>query len=71
MMTIGGKEVTKVYRGRAGKCCCGCSGTYSESPMARKRAANEITKVPEAQRFSDANHVGYEKGGRWIIAYFD
>jgi len=33
------------YSGAADKCCCGCSGNHSESPVAIKRQISRIRKL--------------------------
>lgn len=65
-----GREITRVYRGANGKCCCGCSGKYTDTEPAKKRALKEILSAGDALDIG-SNYVALEKGTRILIAYFD
>jgi len=61
--------VTRVYSGKAGKCCCGCSGKYSSSPAQVKRVLNLLASA-EKREF-DASYVAADIDQRTYIAYMD
>ena len=64
-------KVTKVYSGKAGKCCCGCSGKYSETPRQIKRVAKVIAEAPVEARIEDNSFISADVGGRTYTVYFD
>lgn len=66
-----GREIKRVYRGQNGKCCCGCSGKYTETEAAKKRAAKEIQSANGLGIDMDRSYVALEKGSRILIAYFE
>ena len=61
---------TKVYSGKAGKCCCGCSGRYWEE--GDKMFSNMLAKVSRLPALKDeGSYVWGEVGERLYIAYRD
>lgn len=62
-------DVKRVYSGVNGKCCCGCSGKYSDSDRSKKIILNKILKNPEHK--VDGDHVYAVNGNRLLIAYFN
>lgn len=69
--TIDFSKITSSYSGAAGKCCCGCSGNHSTSPIAIKRQINRIKKLA-AEGYEveiETFHVAVEKGNRIYIVY--
>jgi hypothetical protein len=76
------ETVTKVYSGKAGKCCCGCSGThrynsrfakdaYERSSVNDRQVKRVINLMKaNAQYIEDfGNGVSLELGGRLYCAY--
>lgn len=63
-------DVKRVYSGVDGKCCCGCSGKYSDSDRSKKIIFNKIMKNP-AKVFEGEDHVYAVNGNRLLIAYFN
>jgi hypothetical protein len=77
-------QIVSVYSGRAGKCCCGCSGKYWYSSRHSQTAATRNTPVSDRQvarvlgiiqrHASDAhllrNCVSLQIGNRLYNAYF-
>lgn len=69
---IGDKVVTRVYRGKDGKCCCGCSGKYSECPKKIAQIVGLIVAHATEKTFmSDSGYVAASHNGKIFIAYFD
>lgn len=67
-----GREIKRVYRGQNGKCCCGCSGKYTETEAAKKRAAKEISLIRDVSSLDvGSSYIALEKGSRILIAYFE
>ena len=62
-------DVKRVYSGIDGKCCCGCSGKYSDADRSKKIIFNKIIKNPN-HKFDD-DHVYAVNGNRLLIAYFN
>lgn len=74
---------TKSYTGKAGRCCCGCSGRYTEQRAAITRQENRIRRLVAEGHKAEAyvNHVSVEivtgstywgvPTGRLYIVYFD
>ena len=62
-------NVKRVYSGVNGKCCCGCSGKYSDSDRSKKIILNKILKNPDHKY--DNGHVYAVNGNRLLIAYFN
>ncbi len=59
-------QINRVYSGKPGKCCCGCSGKYSDSDRSKKLILNKILKAD----YEDCgDHVWAEVGNRLYIAY--
>ncbi len=42
---IDASTVKSVYSGKPGRCCCGCSGTHSESPKTITRVVNMLNSL--------------------------
>ncbi len=73
--------ITKVYSGKAGKCCCGCSGNYRYATGKAvhthdkvndnqvKKIVNLLNANPDTK--ADSNHYWVETDGRLYIAYTD
>ena len=61
------------YSGKANKCCCGCSGNHSESPLAIKRQINRIRKLAAEGVELDINesYIAAEKNDRLYIVYLN
>jgi len=61
------------YSGAAGKCCCGCAGNHSTSPIAIKRQINRIKKLEAEGHEVDfgGSYVAVERGNRLYIVYFE
>ena len=66
-------RVTSSYSGAADKCCCGCAGNHSTSPIAIKRQINRIKKLASEGYKLDVcdTYVAVERGNRAYIAYMD
>ena len=62
-------NVKRVYSGVNGKCCCGCSGKYSDSDRSKKIIFNKIMRNPN--KVVDNGHVYAVAGDRLLIAYFE
>lgn len=63
-------KITKAYNGKAGRCCCGCSGTYKETEAAKKRVLNLLRANAALVRDLGTCFV-LETGTRVNIAYLD
>lgn len=61
------------YSGAAGRCCCGCAGNHSDSPVAIKRQINRIKRLAAEGVELDVqgSYVAAEKDGRLYIVYMD
>lgn len=70
------------YSGKAGRCCCGCSGSYSENKASVTRQINKIKKLVAAGYTAavGSNSIAVEvidegyissNPGRLYIVYFD
>lgn len=70
------------YSGKAGRCCCGCSGNYSENKASVTRQINKIKKLVAAGYTAEVgrNNIAVEvidegyissNPGRLYIVYFD
>lgn len=70
------------YSGKAGRCCCGCSGNYSESKASVTRQINKIKKLVAAGYKAEvgSNNIAVEvlaegyissNPGRLYIVYFE
>jgi hypothetical protein len=81
-MTAAGDAVTSAidwsrakssYSGRAGACCCGCSGNHSEDKAAITRQINRIKRLAGEGVTLDINesYVAAEKGDRLYIVYLN
>lgn len=53
-MKIELSKVSSVYSGKAGKCCCGCSGTHSYASKHRGEAGNRRGYPVAADEIDDA-----------------
>jgi len=72
MLTL--NQVTKVYSGINGRCCCGCAGkhtTREESPRSVKLIFNKILKAGAQQDSPSDNHIYAVAGKRLYVAYSD
>ena len=58
---------TKVYSGRAGKCCCGCAGTYWRT--GDKSFERMLRRVLNLKVQDEGNYVWAEVGERLYVAY--
>jgi hypothetical protein len=74
------------YNGKADRCCCGCSGTYSETDRSKKLMLSAIVKGLEAGTLTleraaelsggikhdvNSNHICFRTNNeRWKILYF-
>lgn len=70
------EAVTRVYSGKNGKCCCGCSGKYTERgepSFAGKLTllAKHVEATPAGDVDVGPNYVGVIVGSRLHLAYFD
>ena len=77
------KTVEKVYSGKEGACCCGCSGKYWYSPIqpnleldypTSAKMVNKVIKLIKENRDHaefGMNYISITIGNRWYIAYFD
>ena len=68
--TLNGREVSKVYRGKRDRCCCGCAGTYNDSDRAKARAVREIEAADEADIEVGSSYVALARDNRLLIVYF-
>lgn len=61
------------YSGAAGRCCCGCAGNHSETPVAVKRQINRIKRLAGEGVTLDIQptYVAAENDGRLYIVYFN
>lgn len=61
------------YSGAAGRCCCGCAGNHSDSPVAIKRQINRIKRLAGEGVSLDINdsYVAAEQNDRLYIVYFN
>lgn len=68
--------ITRVYSGKAGACCCGCSGTYWDNDgsvrgtRAVKRILHKLSLFPPRVD-AGPNYNSIEIGGRVYTAYVD
>ena len=63
--------VDRVYTGRDGKCCCGCSGKYSEpGDMAKIEETVAIINQHLSTADIDSSYVAVVIGKKVHIAYF-
>jgi hypothetical protein len=53
--------LSQTYRGKPGKCCCGCSGNYYEDAKTMQRCINKVAK-------HIANGGEYQLGGTYMSA---
>lgn len=67
------EQVKRVYSGKAGKCCCGCAGTYYEAADAAsaKMVKKVVGLINAADELLDdeEGHKAIEIGNRVYIAY--
>lgn len=61
------------YSGAAGRCCCGCAGNHSETPVAIKRQINRIKRLAGEGVTLDIqdSYVAAEQNDRLYIVYFE
>jgi hypothetical protein len=61
------------YSGAAGRCCCGCAGNHSETPVAIKRQINRIKRLAGEGVTLDIqpSYVAAEQNDRLYIVYFN
>lgn len=73
MLDIAKDKVTKVYSGKAGKCCCGCAGTYWDNNKDNARQVERIINKVRTAGDQDvcSTYVATEIGSRLYIVYFD
>jgi hypothetical protein len=66
-------KASSSYSGAAGRCCCGCAGNHSESPVAVKRQINRIKRLAAEGIELDVQptYVAAEKDGRLYIVYLE
>ena len=67
-------NVKEVYSGKPGRCCCGCSGKYSDNPNTIKRIVGYINANREAAKatnnyIEDNELVSVDTDTRRWIAY--
>jgi hypothetical protein len=70
----------RCYNGKANKCCCGCSGNYSEGERAKKVNVNAIIKGLREGTLTfnvndsygeNSNNICFDTAnGRWKVLYF-
>lgn len=71
------EKVTRIYIGKANKCCCGCSGKYTERSDKRFGAkADQVDRAlaeahPVDIDASSPTYIAVDVGNRVLIAYFD
>jgi hypothetical protein len=67
-----GGVAKRFYSGRAHKCCCGCSGKYSD-PSARwiNKMAKAIDEAEDAAVDVGNGYVAVETPTRVLIAYWE
>lgn len=67
-------KVKSVYFGKAGKCCCGCTGTHSENKGTITKVINKLkiqTLIESLSNgFGRLSFVSATINNRWYIAYF-
>jgi hypothetical protein len=72
-----GSKVTKMYSGRNGRCCCGCSGKYLNRgeegfDRALKSFERRLKNLVDKQDLDlGGNYTAIEAGARIHIAYID
>jgi hypothetical protein len=54
------------YTGKAGRCCCGCAGNYSENPRALTAQINRITRLIETGEAENVMIYGPEAEPEFI-----
>lgn len=61
------------YSGAAGRCCCGCAGNHSATPVAIKRQINRIKRLAGegVELDTQDSYVAAEQNGRLYIVYFN
>ena len=69
-------QLTSVYSGINGRCCCGCSGThYDVREPESKRMTNKVVNIINRALESDVdvgnNYSAVVVGKRVYIAYFN
>ena len=62
------RVVDRVYRGKPRRCCCGCSGKYSQLPNNVKQAVHTILASDNVD--DGGSYVAAEAHGKLWIAYF-
>lgn len=50
MSVIDIRNVSKVYRGKAHRCYCGCAGEYKDTDRAKARAIADMDDILEGKR---------------------
>ena len=66
-------KATSSYSGAADRCCCGCAGNHSETPVAIKRQINRIKRLAGQGVTLDiqSSYVAAEQNDRLYIVYFN
>jgi hypothetical protein len=66
-------KAKRSYSGMAGRCCCGCSGNYSESKQGISGQISRLKKLAGQGVKLDIqdSYVAAENGGRLYIVYFN
>lgn len=73
MPTISLNSVTRVYRGAANRCCCGCSGVFSENtPKNHRKVLYVLNKLNKSDNtVFEGSHAYVDIGDRTYIAFFN
>jgi hypothetical protein len=68
-------DASRVYIGKANRCCCGCSGVYYEDDSkAAQRARARVYKAlttPDASIMAAPSFLSAEIGGRVFTVYWN
>lgn len=84
MEFVNREDVTRVYFGKDGECCCGCSGNF-HSPDKKAMVTKAVNRINEAIRMSENGVLAKNveilndpgcftsagDGNRLTIVYFD
>lgn len=72
-MALAVNQIERVYSGKAGSCCCGCSGKYyeaAESKTMTTKVAKLINKhIVGADIDEGGEYIAVELGQRLYVAY--
>lgn len=65
------ENVTKVYSGINGRCCCGCAGKHTTRGESQRSVKLIFNKIMKAGATEGLGHIYAEVGKRLYVAYSD